>query len=38
MRYKFREQESTMMCNNLTMISGLNLNLLPSKLPRIKYE
>jgi chemotaxis receptor (MCP) glutamine deamidase CheD len=27
-----------MMCNNLTMVSGLNHNLLPNKLPKIKYE
>lgn len=26
------------MCNNLTIVSGLNHNLLPDKLPKIKYE
>jgi hypothetical protein len=30
MKYKFREQESPIMCNNLTMASN--------NLPRIKYE
>ena len=38
MKYKFREQESPIMCNNLTMASGLNPNLLSNNLPRIKYE
>jgi hypothetical protein len=41
MKHKLREFESSdtsLLCNSLSLITGLNPCLLPADLPRIKYE
>ena len=40
MKHIFRSNDSdhTAMCNNLTIITKLNKNLLPEQISKIKYE
>jgi len=41
MKYRLREFESSdtsILCNSLNLITSLNRNLLPERIPKIKYE